>query len=220
MDNIKELVILLVTAAALGSLLAFAATRFKSKRPPSNRKENFKDLMLRLEAAKNKLGAAIELKEVSLSHVERAAKMFEQLLILLNQLKAEGRLDPLSINTASFVAQEIESLLLTAVSQFEGETHHCYFCSRPYTGHKALAKVKQGGTESEVTTCQVCLNKIRAGGRAKVLHFTDDFGSPVHWSKYKDFLPNSSYWNINIDTNVQKKPDVHLALVKDDHLNT
>ena len=220
MDNIKELAIVLASAVALGALLALAVTKISKKPPTTRPKESFNDLMARLEAAKKKLGAALEFKEVSLTHVEKAANMFEQLLALLNQLKSEGRLDPISINTASFVAQEIESLLLTAVSSFDGKTHQCYFCSRPYTGSRALSKVKQGTSEVEVTTCQICLTKIKAGGRAKVLHFTDDLGNPVQWSKYKDFLPNSSYWNINIDNHVQKKPEVHLAIVKNDDLNT
>jgi hypothetical protein len=60
------------------------------------------------------------------------------------------------------------------------------------------------------------METIRKGGKAKVLHFKDADGRSIHWSEYKDFLPNSSYWNINNSMDTSSPKLGHLALVKND----
>jgi len=215
--NLTELILILLFAIALGAFAAKVLTA-----PPKRNKgrgATLATLLARVERSKGALEAALNRQTIPLEQMEKAARTLEHLLELLNQLKKEGRLDPLSLNSAVFIAEDIDRLLGKNEVLESSETHHCYFCSRPHKGQKALAQIKQGDVKSDVTACETCLNKIKSGGKAKVLHFTDGDGKAVHWSEYKEFLPNSSYWTINTDQPSPKKP-AHLALVKDDGINT
>lgn len=218
MGNLTELILILLLAVAFGAL----AAKFLSKAPFKRKRAkgaSLASLLSRVERSKRALEEALDSDTIPMEQVEKAARLLEHLLELLSQLKKEGRLDPLSLNSALFVAEDIDALLQKKDVTEGSETHHCYFCSRPYKGSRALAQIKQGDIKADVTTCETCLNKIKSGGKAKVLHFTNSDGKAVHWTDYKDFLPNSSYWNINLDQPPIKKP-AHLVIVKDEDNHT
>jgi hypothetical protein len=214
LGNLTELILILVLAIAVGALAAMVLAKAPFKRKRS-RGTTLANLLSRVEQSKRALEEALDSERIPLEQVEKAARLLEHMLELLSQLKKEGRLDPLSLNSAVFVAEDIYALLQKQNVTDGSETHHCYFCSKPYKGHKALAQIKQGQIKADVTTCETCMNKIKSGGKAKVLHFTDSDGKAVHWTEYKDFLPNSSYWTINMDQPTPKKP-AHLVIVKDE----
>jgi len=215
--NLTELILILLFAIALGAFAAKALTARTTN--TKGRGATLASLLSRVERSKGALEGALSRQTIPLDQMEKAARTLERLLELLNQLKREGRLDPLSLNSAVFIAEDIDRLLGQKEALEASETHHCYFCSRPHKGEKSMAQIKQGDLKIDVTACETCLNKIKLGGKAKVLHFTDSNGKAVHWSEYKDFLPNSSYWTINTEPPSSKKP-AHLALVKDDGIKT
>jgi len=216
LDNV--LLTLVITVLVLGFLGYRLMWQGTYRRRSFSNPLSLDDLLNSLQRTKRTIETALERRQIPLDQVEKAAKMQENLLEMIHRLQNEDRLDAISLNSAMYIATEI-SLILDRKPLEEGPTHHCYFCSRPYRGAQLLAKLRQAGQETQVITCSICLDQIRKGGRAKVLHFRGADGKSIHWTQYKDFLPNSSYWNINSDIRTSSQKLGYLALVKDDDIN-
>lgn len=93
----------------------------------------------------------------------------------------------------------------------------CYFCSKPTPQDKnSGVKVKVDDEVRRVHACPTCREALLLTKKVKVLHFQQD-GKTVHWSDYKDFVSNNSYWNLN-DSSVCKteKTKSQLRLLKSD----
>ncbi len=100
----------------------------------------------------------------------------------------------------------------TVVSQ-----NGCYFCSRPTPQDKnSSVKVNVEGNIQRVHSCPTCRESLLVSKKVKVLNFQQD-GKTVHWSEYKDFVTNNSYWNLN-DSSVCKTENTksQLRLLKSD----
>jgi hypothetical protein len=169
-------------------------------------------------------------QEALLDYYEATLQVQEQLLKVMRQLM-ESEVSQVSLDSANYLASDLDERverLTDAFSQVKKsgkfdlgsllgkapakvKKKACYFCSRPLSsGTKSITTIKSGGESRKVLACPVCLIAIEQGGTAKVLHFSQE-GKQIHWSDYKDFLPNQDYWNINRPKEESKKPRLTLV---------
>ena len=169
-------------------------------------------------------------QEPLLDYYEASLKVQEQLLKVLHQL-TQSDVSQTSLDSADYLASDLSTRVDRLSAAFEQvektgsfdagtlfgrpsktiKRKACYFCSRPVsTATQSKTTVKSGGETRKVLACPVCLVSIEQYGTAKVLHF-DEGGKQIHWSEYKDFLPNQDYWNINRPTESDSKPRLTLV---------
>jgi hypothetical protein len=73
----------------------------------------------------------------------------------------------------------------------------CYFCSKPeIKSANSIVKVKIDGKQVKAHSCTKCRSFLLTHKTIKVLFFPQD-GQNVHWSQYRDFVSNHTYWNLN-----------------------
>lgn len=92
----------------------------------------------------------------------------------------------------------------------------CYFCSKPeIKSADSIVKVKIDGKQVKAHSCTKCRSFLLTHKTIKVLFFPQD-GQNVHWSQYRDFVANHSYWNLN-DPVAPKSTKSQLRLLRCDN---
>lgn len=202
----------------------------------TNRKADLHDVVSKLDRVTSDLNSLAEQiyslqgQVDLLNYYESTLKVQEQLLLVMNKL-VETEVSQMSLDSANYLASDLEARITRLNSGFASvrktgkvnmdellgrppqkiKRKACYFCSRPISNAtQSKTTVSDGGRERKVLACPVCLITIKETGTAKVLQF-DVNGRQIHWSEYKDFLPNQEYWNINRPSGSKKKPRLSLV---------
>lgn len=214
-------------------VLYIAKKNKKSRRDAANLSDIIK-LLDKVTLKLNKLSGSVtyaQNHETLLDYFEATLKVHEQLLTVMKKL-LESEVSQISLDSANYLSNDLDDRVERLAVAFEQvkrsgrfnlgqlmgrptsklKKKACYFCSRPLSsGTKNITTVKKGSDSRKVLACPVCLIAIEQEGSAKVLHFSEK-DKEIHWSEYKDFLPNHNYWNINKLDDKNNKP--RLTLVK------
>lgn len=235
-QTITAALLFLLVIASMAWLLRLAYQAFARRGTNHNRKTQLHDVVVKLERVTGELNRlaqqvyGLQRQVDLLNYYEATLKVHEQLLLVMNQL-VESEVSQMSLDSADFLAADLD-LRVTRLSagfatamnsgkvdlnklhgraKVKTKRKACYFCSRPISNAtQSKTSVKDGAETRRVLTCPVCLITIKETGTAQVLQFEHN-GRQIHWSEYKDFLPNQEYWNINRPSGSKEKPRLTLV---------